>query len=76
MQLVLYGRPGCHLCEAMLEELAPLQAELGFALVVRDVDRDPEWARRFGARVPVLTLGDEILSEFFLDADRVRARLA
>jgi hypothetical protein len=41
-----------------------------------EIDDDPDLCRRFGADVPVLCLGDEVLCKHFLDAERLRAALA
>jgi len=32
-----------------------------------DIDSKSEWQALYGLRVPVLTLGDEVLCEFFAD---------
>jgi len=73
--LVLYVREGCHLCDQFLVELS---VDLGPAieeLAVVDVDRDEEFASRFGLRVPVLELGGEVLCEGFYDGAEVRRAL-
>ena len=58
MELVLYSRLGCHLCERMEQELADLAAELRLTLRVEDVDRREDWRAAYGNDVPVLTTGD------------------
>lgn len=68
--LILYSRPGCHLCEELAEELAPLLAGRA-ALTHVDVSRSPELERRYGLRIPVLAAGDEEISEYPLDRERV-----
>lgn len=75
-ELVLYGRPGCHLCEEALEEVEPLCRAYRVALRVEDVDADPAWRERYGLRIPVLC-GDGVeLSGWPLDRVRVQAWLA
>jgi hypothetical protein len=67
--LLLLSRPGCHLCEALREELE--QAFPGrFDLREACVDDRPEWRRRHGLQIPVL-LDDagEVLSRTRLDAE-------
>lgn len=76
IELTLYGRPGCHLCEEMRSGLLALQTELGYRLAEVDVDGDPDLARRYGGLVPVLALGDTEICHYLLDLDRLRARLA
>ena len=72
--LTLYSRPECHLCEALLADLAPL---LRADVVVETVDVDSSVAleRRYGLRIPVLTAGDLELSGYPLDRDRVQRYL-
>jgi hypothetical protein len=73
--LVVYGRPGCHLCEILTEELEPL---VGGRLPIRHVDvtGDAELERRYGLRVPVVVCGEQELSSYPLDRDRVERHLA
>lgn len=54
MTLTLLGKPDCHLCHVMEAEIAPLLAERGVPLVVRDVREDPELLLRYRFEIPVL----------------------
>ncbi|HKK14464.1 MAG TPA: glutaredoxin family protein [Gammaproteobacteria bacterium] len=74
--LDLYGRAYCHLCGDMEGALRALQAELGFALTVHDVDADPDLERRFGEWVPVLMGGEREICHYFLDEAALRRYLA
>lgn len=65
--LTVYGRAGCHLCEAMEQELAALQPEWGFSVRVVDVGSDPELGARYGHLVPVLVAGEREICHYFLD---------
>jgi hypothetical protein len=76
IQLKLYGRSYCHLCEEMLAALEPLRNEFGFAVDVIDVDSDTILEQRFGVLVPILTHADNELCHYHLDAAKVRAYLA
>lgn len=72
----LYFREDCHLCENMIEELIPLfQAFPAAVLELKDVDRHAEAKALYDRRIPVLAFGQEVLSEYFLDYDRVRQHL-
>jgi glutaredoxin len=69
--LTLYGRPGCHLCDdarAVLDRVGAPYAEV-------NIDEDDELFKRYLERIPVVTLGDEELFEFFIDEGALRARL-
>ncbi|MEM8548609.1 MAG: glutaredoxin family protein [Pseudomonadota bacterium] len=73
-ELVLYSRPGCHLCENLLEELLPLlRGRAGLREV--NIDTDPALRAQFDVRVPVLAAGEDVISEAFLDRDAVQAYL-
>jgi hypothetical protein len=72
--LVLYSRPGCHLCEELAAELEPLLR--GRAVVeLKDVDESVALERRYGLRIPVLVDGDVELSGYPLDRARVERHL-
>jgi len=75
-QLVLYSRPGCHLCEQALEELLALHRD-GYRFELREVDieSDEGLLRRMLERIPVLELNGEVVSELVLDQTSVRSRL-
>jgi len=75
-ELILYSRPGCHLCEEALDELVALHGE-GYRFELREVDieSDETLLRSMLERIPVLELNGEIVSELTLDQTSVRARL-
>ena len=66
-RLVVWSREGCGLCEEMIHALAAWLAGRGLTAVVRDVDADPVARRRFGLRLPVLTLDGEVVCHGRLD---------
>ena len=55
-RLVVYSREDCPLCDELLADLAGFLAGRAVAVQVRDVDADPLTRRRFGLKIPVLTL--------------------
>jgi hypothetical protein len=76
IELVLYSRPGCHLCEEALDELVALHREgYRFSLHEVDIESDELLLRRMLERIPVLELNGEVVSELVLDRVAVRARL-
>jgi len=68
--LTVYSRPECHLCDELIDELAPLLAGRASIEVV-DISASDDLSRRFGLKIPVLMHGDEELARYRLD----RARL-
>lgn len=53
MQLILYSKPGCHLCEGLQEKLEQIQ-NLKFDLEVRDITTRDDWFAAYQYEVPVL----------------------
>ncbi len=74
-RLTVYSRPQCHLCDLLLEELAPLAAGRAELQVV-DIDTDPDLQERYLLRIPVVTGAQGELSGYPLDRDAVGAYLA
>jgi thioredoxin reductase (NADPH) len=74
--LTVWSREGCTLCTEMIDELAPWAAGRGLAVDVRDVDEDALMLRRYGHRVPVLTLDGEPVCHGHLDLPELERLLA
>jgi glutaredoxin len=72
---VLYGKPGCCLCDEARETVAAVRASHPFELEEVDVSTDPGLERSHGERIPVLVLDGEELFEFHVDADELARRL-
>jgi glutaredoxin len=76
MNLVtLYSKPDCHLCVEAQSVLRELRSELGFKLSEVDITTDEALHRAYFERIPVATLDDEELFEYFVDEDALRQRL-
>jgi glutaredoxin len=53
MRLILYSKPGCHLCEGLQEKLEQIQG-LNVELEVRDITSREDWFQTYQYEVPVL----------------------
>ncbi|BAZ46186.1 glutaredoxin 2 [Chondrocystis sp. NIES-4102] len=53
MQLILYSKPGCHLCEGLQEKLAEV-SNIDFELEVRDITTRDDWFAVYQYEIPVL----------------------
>ena len=79
--LVLYARPGCHLCEEAHAAIALALTDRTArglpvpALVERNIETDPDWHRTYLERIPVLELDGRRL-ELLVTASKVRRMLA
>ena len=74
-RVVLYGKPGCHLCDEARAVVAAVRAQQPFDLEEVDVSTDPELHRLYGDRIPVLALDGDELFEFHVEADELARRL-
>jgi glutaredoxin len=75
LEVTLYTRPGCHLCDEAKLQLAPLLAEFGARLREINIDADPELRERYNADVPVVFLAERKVAKHRLDATRFRRQL-
>jgi glutaredoxin len=75
-QVVVYSRPGCHLCDEAVDALVALRDD-GYRFELHEVDIESEEAllRRMLEKIPVVEVDGEIVSELVLDETAVRARL-
>lgn len=76
MRFLLYSRPGCGLCEEMLQELAALPSAKGLPIDVVDVDSDIEARARYGHKIPVLMFAGELVCHGRLDPEEVDKTLS
>lgn len=51
--LILYSKPGCHLCEGLEEKLAQIE-QPNFELEVRDITTRDDWFQAYQYEIPVL----------------------
>ncbi len=74
--VVVYSRPGCHLCEEAIEALVALHDEgYRFDLQEVDIESDDLLLRRLLEKIPVVEVDGVVASELILDEAAVRARL-
>jgi glutaredoxin len=74
--VVVYSRPGCHLCEEALTAIVALHGEgYRFALHEVDIESDELLLRRHLEKIPVVEVDGIVVSELLLDEAAVRARL-
>ena len=60
MQVVMYTRAGCHLCETAWQRLEEAQQRYGFVLTAQDVDADPALVAEHGECVPVVVIDGNV----------------
>ncbi len=53
MHLILYSKPGCHLCEGLQEKLADI-TNPPLHLEIRDITSRDDWFQAYQYEIPVL----------------------
>jgi glutaredoxin len=70
-RVVLYSRPGCHLCDVAREAILSQRERLGFEFSEVDIDADEELELEYGIRIPVVEVDGEEAFEVSVDAERL-----
>jgi glutaredoxin len=71
MSLVLYGKPGCHLCD----DARGVLERVGAAFAEVDITSDDALHAAYLERIPVITLDGEERFEYFVDEAALRRLL-
>lgn len=75
-RLVLYSKPGCHLCEEMRGVVAKVAGECGAEFEEVDISRHPDLLARYGEEIPVLFIAGRKAFKYRVTESQLRARLA
>ncbi|MFZ0886318.1 MAG: glutaredoxin family protein [Candidatus Acidiferrales bacterium] len=75
LDITMYMREGCHLCEEAKAMMAPLLGEFGARLQEVDIDDDPILLDRYTNDVPVIFVGAQFFAQHRVDLARLRRQL-
>jgi hypothetical protein len=85
-RVVLFSRPGCHLCDVARELVARVTADVGERFVERDITAktpdadaeplDPAQLRDYLESIPVVVVDGVQVDFWHISEDRLRAALA
>ena len=74
-RVVLYFKPGCHLCENALALLNNLGAEFQIAITEINIESDPGLHKTYFDQIPVLVIDNRVTLAAPIRAEDVRATL-
>jgi glutaredoxin len=74
--VTLYVASGCHLCDAALEVVRAVQADVGFELAIVAIDGDAQLEAAYRAHLPVLEIDGERAFTYVVPPEALRARIA
>ena len=75
LDVTLYSRPGCHLCEAAKAAIDPLLLEFGATLHEINIDGDAVLTERYGWDIPVLFVGARKAAKHRINVKQLRRQL-
>jgi glutaredoxin len=73
--VILYGRPGCHLCDEARTVLQRVRTTHPFRFQEIDIERDDRLLKRYLERIPVVSIDGEERFEFFVDDEALKRTL-
>lgn len=75
-RVVLFSRPGCHLCDEARDVVTVVCEGAGVRWSEVDVDTDPQLQARYGEYVPVVEVDGVVQGYWQIDAGRLGSALA
>ena len=76
LEVTLYTRSGCHLCDEAKSQIAPILAEFDAKLREINIDADPSLCEQFNVDVPVIFVGGRKVAKHRVDLRQFRHQLA
>ncbi len=64
--LILYSKPGCHLCEGLQEKLEQIQ-DPPIELEIRDITSRDDWFQAYQYEVPVLLKRENMVTDQWVE---------
>ena len=75
-RVVVYTKPGCHLCEDACAAVARISGDVGVSWTAQDISRDEALMAQWAEYVPVIVVDGEVHDWFRVREDRLRAALS
>ncbi len=75
VKVVLYSKPGCHLCDDVHAVLEQVRRERPYDLEVRDISKNRKLIEAYGLDIPVVTIDGAVAFRHRMTADELRAAL-
>ena len=67
IQIDIYSRPGCHLCDEAKDVIDRVQRRFGFNVRVIDIETDPDLERAYGQEIPVVFINGNKAFKYRVD---------
>ena len=67
IQIDIYSRPGCHLCDEAKEVVERVRRRFEFSLRVVNIENDPELEKQYGEQIPVVLINGTKAFKYHVD---------
>ena len=67
IQIDIYSRPGCHLCDEAQHVIERVQRRFGFAVHVINIESDAGLEKEYGEQIPVVFINGNKAFKYHVD---------
>jgi glutaredoxin len=75
IQVDIYTRPGCHLCDEAKEVIDRVRKRYGFALRVINIENDPALETAYGTEIPVVRINGIKAFKYHVDESELEEKV-
>ena len=76
IEVSVYSRSNCHLCEVALEVISEIRKEFEFTITKILIDVNAELEEKYGEQVPVILINNQPHDFFRVDPERFRLAIS
>ena len=76
IEVSVYSRSNCHLCEVALAVLSEIRKDYEFTITKILIDGDSELEEKYGEQVPVILINNQPHDFFRVDPERFRLAIS
>jgi glutaredoxin len=75
IQVEIYSRPGCHLCDDAKEVIDRVRKRHGFTLRVINIENDPALEAAYGTEIPVVFINGTKAFKYHVDESQLEEKV-
>ena len=75
IQVDIYSRPGCHLCDEAKEVIDRVRKRHGFTLRVINIENDPALEAAYGTEIPVVFINGTKAFKYHVDESQLEEKV-
>jgi glutaredoxin len=76
IEVSVYSRSNCHLCEVALEVISEIRKDFEFTVTKILIDGNSELEEKYGEQVPVILINNQPHDFFRVDPERFRLAIS